>query len=237
VSPLRSKWVALGARFNAYSRRERGLLAGAAVGGILLFGFSVLIDPDLARARSLAKSAEQVRAELATIRIQSQAIKAQLQIDPDAARRAEIASLRGELDKVDASLKELEGRLVPPQQMNMLLERLLARHASLKLLSLKSLVPINLAQAVADEGKPAGSPKPAAVSEPAASLGPGLYKHGVELRLEGSYTELYDWIAQLEAAPQKVLWGDVRFAVVEHPRAVLTLTVYTLSLDKSWLAI
>jgi hypothetical protein len=29
----------------------------------------------------------------------------------------------------------------------------------------------------------------------------------------------------------------VRFTVVEHPRSVLSLTVYTLSTDKAWLAI
>jgi MSHA biogenesis protein MshJ len=180
----------------------------------------------------LQKTADQARTELVAAQAQLQTIKAQLQVDPDAPRRAEIAALRNDLSNVETSLKKLENGLVAPEQMNALLERLLARHVSLKLLSFKSLTPINLAEAVAGAGKPADEMK-----RLVSSSAPGLYKHGVELRLEGSYSDLHAWVAQLEAAPQKVLWGEVRFVVAEYPRAVLSLTVYTLSLEKSWLAI
>lgn len=233
MNPLKAKWALLRDRFNAYSQRERALLAGAVIGGGLLLGFSLLIDPNLARARMLQKTAEQARVELAAAQAQLQTVKAQLQLDPDASRRAEIAALRNDLSRVEASLKKLENGLVAPEQMNVLLERLLARHVSLKLLSFKSLAPINLAEAVADAGKSGEAPKMMQLPSPAS----GLYKHGVELRLEGSYSDLHAWVAQLEAAPQKVLWGEVRFVVTEYPRAVLSLTVYTLSLEKSWLAI
>lgn len=232
MNPLQAKWALLRDRFNAYSQRERGLLAGAAIGGVVLLGFSLLIDPNLARARVLQKTADQARAELAAAQTQLQMVKTQLQVDPDASRRVEITALRNDLASVEAALKNLENGLVAPEQMNALLERLLARHVSLKLLSFKSLTPINLAEAVADAGKPADGQKSLVPSS-----APGLYKHGVELRLEGSYSDLHAWVAQLEAAPQKVLWGDVRFVVAEYPRAVLSLTVYTLSLEKSWLAI
>lgn len=232
MNPLSAKWALLRERFNAQSHRERGLLAGAAIGGALLLGFSLFIEPNLVRVRVLEKTADLARAELAAAQTQLQIVNTQLQLDPDAPRRAEITALRNDLANVDASLKKLENGLVAPEQMNALLERLLARHVSLKLLSFKSLTPINLAEAVADAAKPADEQK--RLVSPSA---PGLYKHGVELRLEGSYSDLHAWVAQLEAAPQKVLWGDVRFVVVEYPRAVLSLTVYTLSLEKSWLAI
>jgi MSHA biogenesis protein MshJ len=232
MNSLQAKWALLRDRFNAYSQRERGLLAGAAIGGVLLLGFSLLIDPNLARVRVLQKTADQARTELAAAQAQLQMVKAQLKVDPNASRRAEIAALKNDLASVDASLKKLENGLVAPEQMNALLERLLARHVSLKLLSFKSLTPTNLAEAVAEGDKSADGQKARIPSS-----APGLYKHGVELRLEGSYSDLHAWVAQLEAAPQKVLWGDVRFVVAEYPRAVLTLTVYTLSLEKSWLAI
>ena len=57
------------------------------------------------------------------------------------------------------------------------------------------------------------------------------------MKLEGTYAEVLNWLRQLEEAPQKVLWGDVRYVVSEYPRAQVTLTVFTLSLDRSWLAI
>lgn len=232
MSDLKAKWAQLGARFDAFSQRERGLIAGAVIGGVVMIGFSLLIDPNLARARSVQKQVEQARGDLATVQAQLQLAQGRLQLDPDAAKRSEVSALRQTLATVESSLKKLENGLVAPEQMNVVLERLLARHSSIKLLSFKSVLPINLAEAVAEDSAAADGPK-----IPAAGQMAGLYKHGVELKLEGSYADLHAWLAQLEAAPQKVLWGDVRFSVVEHPRAVLSVTIYTLSLDKSWLAI
>lgn len=226
MKPLQEQWQQLGQRFNAYSRRERALLAAALIGGAILLGNLLLIDPALARSRQLHRQGEQQQLEAQTLAAQAGALKAQLQVDPDAGKKAEIAQRRSELAAVEAELKALEGDFVPPAQMNALLDQLLSNQPRLRLLSLKSLPPENLA----GPRVAAGAPQP-------ADDGVGLYKHGVELRLEGSYADLHAWLAQVEASPQKLLWGDVRFRVVEHPRSLLTLTVYTLSTDKAWLAI
>ena len=42
---------------------------------------------------------------------------------------------------------------------------------------------------------------------------------------------------QLEKLQQKLLWGQLSYRVIEYPRAELTLTVYTLSPDRTWLAL
>lgn len=42
---------------------------------------------------------------------------------------------------------------------------------------------------------------------------------------------------ELEASPQKLLWGNLRLAVKKHPVSELTLIVYTLSLDSIWLVV
>ncbi|MFC5301500.1 type II secretion system protein M [Azospira restricta] len=217
----------LGQRFDARAPRERALLAAAAVGGIVLLGNALLIDPPLLRSRQLHRQTVQQVEEAKALAAQSGALQAQLAADPDAARKAEIARLQAALAGVEAELKALEDNFVPPEQMNGLLEQLLGSHSRLRLLSLKSLPPVNLAEA-----KKADTPTPAATDNRL-----GLYKHGVEIRLEGGYADLYAWLRQLEGAQRKLLWGDARLTVVEHPRAVLTLTVYTLSTDKTWLAI
>jgi MSHA biogenesis protein MshJ len=35
----------------------------------------------------------------------------------------------------------------------------------------------------------------------------------------------------------KLLWSNVALAAEQHPKLVLTLTVYTLSLDRAWLIV
>jgi len=230
MSTFRQQWQALAVRFDARMPRERALLATALVGGTVLLGNLLVIDPALLRARQSARAAEQQQTEAQSLAAQAGTLKALLQADPDAARKAEIATRQRELTAVEAELKALEGDFVPPAQMNALLEQLLASHPRLRLVSLKSLPPVNLA------APPAASAAPAAPAQPPADE-LGLYRHGVEVRIEGSYADLHAWLAQVEAAQQKLLWGDVRFSVVDHPRSLLTATVYTLSTDKAWLAI
>lgn len=231
MSALSTQWKQLGARFDAYSQRERALLAAALILGTLLLGNSLLVDPNFARARIAQRLGEQQAMEATSLESQITVTKAQLQVDPDAGRKAEIARLKAALAAVENNLKALEGSLVPPEQMNSLLEQLLASNTRVRLVSLKSLAPINLAEA----GKTEEAAKPSLPAAETKAL--GLYKHGVEIRLEGGYADLYAWMSQLESSQRKLLWGDVRFTVVEHPRSVLSLTVYTLSTDKAWLAI
>ncbi len=240
----------LAARFDAMSQRERALVAVAVVVGIAVLGKSLFVDPALARAAGAERQVQQQRGEVATVEAVLQTVRAQLAADPDAANKARLAALQAEKAEVEAGLRAVEDRLVSPERMNALLERMLARHSGLRLLSLKSLPPVSLAApatvtaptvAAATAGNPAAAGPAAsgaaAGSPVVATEAAGLYRHGVELRLEGSYADLHAWLAQLESAPQRLLWGDLRFEVVEHPRAQLTLTVFTLSADKAWLTI
>lgn len=230
MSAVKDRWLALGKRFDAQSPRERALIAAALVGGVLLLGFSLLVDPALSRARIAERQIAQSNSEVVAIQAQLQVLRTQLQVDPDAGRRSEIESLKKDAAAADAAIRQIQSGLVPPEEMNALLERLLARNSGLRLLSLKSLPPVNLAESVAESSRGAEKTAP-------ASIGPGLFRHGVEMKLEGSYAEVLNWLRLLEEAPQKVLWGDVRYVVIEYPRAQVTLTVFTLSLDRSWLAI
>lgn len=228
MNELKQQWEKLAVRFNAYSQRERTLLAAAVIGGVLLIGFSLLIDPNLTRARIAERLAQQQKNDVLGVEAQLQSLKAQLQVDPDAGRKAEIEKLRNELQRVESAVRNLEGGLVAPEKMNVVLERLLAGNSNLRLLSLKSLAPVNLA----DAGKASDEDGKIAPSSMLA-----LYRHGVEVRLEGTYADLHGWLSQLENTQEKILWGDVRLQVTEHPRSVLSLVIFTLSTDKAWLAI
>lgn len=66
---------------------------------------------------------------------------------------------------------------------------------------------------------------------------PSLYRHGVEITLEGSFGELLSYLRTLEAMPQHVLWGGLRMKTAQHPTTVMTLRLYTLSRDRVWLEI
>ncbi|MFZ2853525.1 MAG: hypothetical protein WAZ34_05360, partial [Rhodocyclaceae bacterium] len=65
----------------------------------------------------------------------------------------------------------------------------------------------------------------------------GLFKHGIEIQLEGSYADLAAYLARLEKAEVKLLWSDVSMSSEQYPKLLLKLTVFTLSLDRTWLTV
>jgi MSHA biogenesis protein MshJ len=48
---------------------------------------------------------------------------------------------------------------------------------------------------------------------------------------------LLRYVTALEKMPAQMFWGEANLSVEKYPDAVFTLTVYTLSLDKTWLAV
>jgi len=76
-----------------------------------------------------------------------------------------------------------------------------------------------------------------AMSNAAAVAGGSLYRHGVELTLEGNYPDLLSYLQALEALPQHLLWGGLALKADQHPKTVITLRLYTISRDRHWLEI
>jgi MSHA biogenesis protein MshJ len=228
---VKQQWLALAARFDALSRRERGMIAAAVLVAIAFLGFSLVIEPQLIRSRVEAKRAEQARGEMTALAEQLAAMQAQMK-DPDAANRNALRQARTQLAAIDTRLQRLEGTLVAPERMPAFLESLLSRNRNLELVALRTLPAARVIERP-DERKADG-----AAATTAATVGsPNLYKHGVEIQIAGSYNDLLAYLTELERMPQRILWNRVALGVERYPRSVLTLTVYTLSLDRQWLVV
>jgi len=222
---MKARLLALAARFDALARRERMLVAAAVVVGIALLGYSMIIEPALVVMQADTKRGELARTDAANLNAQIGALKQQP--DPDAANRKAIEEARAQLSAGDAKLRAMEATMVPPEKMRAFIESLLARHRQVDLVGLRTLPPSPVFDSPAAET--AGSTVEAS--------GPNIYKHGVEIRIAGQYNDLLAYLAELERMPQRILWNKVSLEVDAYPRSVLTVTVYTLSLDKKWLTV
>jgi MSHA biogenesis protein MshJ len=150
------------------------------------------------------------------------------QDDEHSPLRVRSAQLRQQLQEKNSYLQSLHDRLVEPDRMVGLLEQVLNKNGKLQLVSLKTL-PVS---PVMPQGTNAAEPGAKADNEQKQ-----IFKHGVQITVRGSYLDLLQYLAALEKVPVQLFWGDVSFSVDQYPDAVLTLTLYTLSLDKTWLAI
>jgi len=233
---MKSFLSGLAARFDALAPRERRLVAVAAIGGALLIGWTMIIDPSLARSRIAERAIADQRAQLTALQAQTLALQSPAG-NPEVRAAAELAELKQQLNALNERFAALEGELVAPERMAGLLEDLLGHQGGPRLLSLRTLpvTPV-LDKKDGAEGGAATSATTAAASAKAAPVA-GLFKHGVEIRLEGGYAELADYLARLEKSPQKLLWSSVSLSAENHPKLVLTLTVFTLSLDSAWLIV
>ncbi|MES2715394.1 MAG: hypothetical protein V4795_06495 [Pseudomonadota bacterium] len=240
LARLATRWRALLRQFNQRSERERLLLIAAGIGLVLVLADKLWLDPALQAykaARGAQASAQQLQQGL-------QADIGQLETRGVAQARqqqAELAQWRQRLRDGDAQLRNHEDSLVGPERMLDLLEQLLARHGEVRVRALRSLgrsdLLASLPAAGATAPAAAASAGNAAAAAAAAPAHGGLYRHGVELVLEGGYADLLAYLKAVEALPQRVLWGGARLKVEQHPRSVLTLRVFTLSRDPHWLEI
>lgn len=241
---MKSFYNTLAARFDALQVRERWLVAAAILGGIVLIGHSLFVAPAQTRARLAERSLVEQQTQLSALNAQMLAMQSPNQ-DPNVAARVELDGLKKQLAEQAARLALMESSLLPPHEMSGLLEDMVGRRTGLRLISLKTLpVAAALEKKVVAGGVepgnqvPASAPSQIPVSAPSPVKVPdGLFKHGVEITLEGSYQELSAYLERLEQAKPKLLWSSVSLSADNHPQLVLTLTVYSLSLERTWLIV
>lgn len=238
MSSLSAKWQQAAEKYAALSRRERAIVAAALLlgGGFLVFNFGV--DPFLQKARAATKAELAARADLAQQRVLLTLLQQQ-NADPDAANRNRLMQAKQELTAAGERLASFESGMVSPQRMRAFLEGLLAQNKSIELLGLTTL-PVTLVGAAEAAGSPEAVAAPAAKGgkeKAAPAPDEGIYQHGIEIKLAGTYNDLLNYLAELERMPQRVMWNSVSLTVEKHPRNIMVLRVYTLSLDRSWLAV
>ena len=228
---MKSFFLGLAEKFDALAKRERYLVAVALLGGVLLIGWTTIIDPARSRAQVAERAIVEQRAQLAALAVQLQALQSAR--DPEAQAGAELAEIKRQIKALYDRYAALGGSLVAPQQVASLLEDMLGGKSNLRLLSLRTLPAAPVLETKDGVVEAAAAKASALVGNAAA----GLYRHGVEIRLEGGYADLAEYLQRLEKSPQKLLWSSVTLSAENHPKLVLTLTVFTLSLDRTWLIV
>lgn len=229
---MNALWKKYSAKFDAMTLRERLMVFGAAALVAVYLMFLLVVEPLQKREAMLLSQAAQQRADLATLRQQVQLLQ-QRGGDPDAANKSRKQELSGQIAAIDDNLKTMQKGLVPANRMSALLQDMLARTPRLELVGMKTLPFSTLVEKrnMPADGKDLPPGARAALEES------NVFKHGIEITVAGSYADLHDYLARLEKLPWNMLWSRASMTAHEYPKVVLTITVYTLSLDKAWLQV
>lgn len=209
---------------DAATLRERLLLFIAVAVVLTAIADSLVISPVAERERKLRAAIAGYQTELDTIENYIRTTVNARGVDPDAPTRARRQSLVDQLARLDVRIAQEQERFTAPERMRDVLEETLRATRDVRLLQLKSLPVETLAEVTP------GSSGRAVVERTR------IFRHGFELTVSGGYADLHAYLRQLEKHP-RVYWGKAVLAVDEYPRSTLTLTVYTLSLDRIWIQV
>lgn len=231
-----TRWRALQRHFDQRNGRERALLIAAAIALVLMAADALWLSPALAAFKAARAQQLQVQRALTGLQADTQQLQARGSSQARA-QQAELALWRQRVREGDSALRRHEDALVGPDRMVELLEHWLARHGEVRVRAMRSLGRSDLLGAATAAPAPAAAASATGPTPPADTATPTLYRHGVELELEGGFADLLGYLQAMESLPQRVLWGSVQLKVEQHPRSVLTLRVYTLSRDRHWLEI
>ncbi len=97
---MNEQWQLLSARFSALQQREKYLLVGAALVGILFVGYSVLVEPAMKRKAKAATLVTSYTNDIATMGPQVDVLREQLK-DPDGPVRKGLVDVRKQLTDLD----------------------------------------------------------------------------------------------------------------------------------------
>lgn len=223
---MKHYWKLACTKIDDMSLRERTMMFSAAA-FVLISAINVtLLDPLLDTQKAKSALVVQQQEKMKELQATMQNLQQSKRDDEHSPLRARISLLKAQLQEHDSYMQSRRDRLVEPNNMAALLEQVLHNNDKLQLVELKTL-PVGLLIE-----KPAS-----AAGQQADKSAQQIYKHGVQITVRGSYLELLRYLTALEKLPAQMFWGEVSMAVTTHPDALLTLTVYTLSMDETWLTV
>lgn len=209
--------------------RERVLIFLTSLALIFLL-WNFLVQARFDRERiALQAEATKVASEQQTLQTQMSNLAMAMASDPAIAKTNIIQKLNTDIASVEARLSNLSQGLISAEQLPKVLEEVLLRTSSVKLLQVRTLA--------ATELQLAAPPQGTNTEGKSASGGTGVYKHGVLIRVAGSYSQLIQLMTEIEALQWKFYWESLDYTVKQYPNAEIDIRVFTLSSEEGLLGV
>ncbi|MCT8988003.1 MSHA biogenesis protein MshJ [Shewanella phaeophyticola] len=214
---MKQQWAIWSEKFNQLSQRERLLisLASIVVIGMLLY---LPLESIWKQQQSTQKQLNGLQQENDISRQQIDLYQQRLQLDPDKDYQQRLQLVSEQMSAVDAELDAQMVDMVPADYMPTVLANLLGNVKGVTLKSFASIEPTPLLN-MGDNSQV------------------NLYSHGIKLVLQGDYFAILDFVSAVENMPDKLYWKRMDYRVETHPKALVELELYTLSVNKDFISV
>jgi Tfp pilus assembly protein PilO len=233
------------------NRRERLMIAGVAIAGVLALVDALAWQPMQRERRQL-----QQRIEVAEQGSEKLGAKLGASGTPgNAAARA--VDAQKAIAATDEALDTLRRRVVTPARMAQRMRELLDSAKELGVLAFRNLPPQSSvaaagAQAAASSaaqgaapGGAAGAANAAAPASGATDAGRagtagrtlGLYRHPLEIRVAGAYGPIAAWVARIEESTDGIYLSSLQLETIGSGRIEARVELFTLGTEATWLTL
>ena len=221
---LIQRWEKLSGQVEALTLRERAILLGAIVIGVVFIWGQFIFAPLQDRHKRASSNLISLTQQQTTFAEQQLLLTQRLKDDPNRELRAQRAELEAQLSKVKSEIERQLSGLIAPEKMADVLRSMLQQQEKLKLVSLKNMpvAPFN----------PSGQ---TVESEPKEGEA-GLYQHSMELVMDGEYFDVLEYIKRIESL-KGFSWETMNYEVIDYPKARVTIKISTLSLEEDWIGV
>jgi len=226
-------------RYDALSLRERLLVALTLVVLLLFLWWMLFYESVAPEADRLQQANQRLETEVASLRSARDGIRKRLDEGVHRRQQERVQALERELALLKQELAQGTDDLVAPQQMFTLMREMIDAAPRLRLLELRrsAVEPLFRADDAETVETGGNGEAPARQDDEMAEERPGLYRHVMQVRLEGRYADILDWLRQLETLPWQLMWNRVELKSGDYPRIEVALTLSTVSASRAWVGL
>lgn len=210
--------------------RERVLIFLTLLAAIF-FIWNFLVQSGYDKDRTALKNQQtQIATEQRNLESQLATLTQSMASDPAIAKKNEIDALTRQIEAVEIQLSSLSQGLISAELLPKVLEEVLQRTGKVKLLQVRTLPATELQLARINTGANNAQ-------ENASDNGTGVFKHGVFIRVAGSYSQLIKLMQEIENLESKFYWEALDYTVNQYPEATIDIRVFTLSSEEGLLGV
>ncbi|MBA6223719.1 type II secretion system protein M [Colwellia sp. MB02u-18] len=231
-----AQWLAYSEKFSNTTPREQYLIIASGLVAIIFILYSLFLEAPIQRVEQLNKQVVQTEQSNKNNQDSIQVLEQALSEDPNVALRKQLVQYQAKLGGIDEGLLALTSDLIDPIQMRYALIKLLKLQKGVKLLSFKVLP----ASAVTQSKTNSSTDKIATATVgdiKAQTQQLQLYRHGINIKLQGQYFQLKDYLTQLESLSWTFFWQEFDYQLKEYPVSELEIEIYSLSTAQEFIGV
>jgi len=218
-----NQWQQLNEKHAALSLREKALILVSSIVIIVFLLANFVIEPQLKSLGKSRKATQSITNDIQETINGRLEIEQKIASDPSGQLQAQLDGFNDKERRVSQALALKNMSLITSGEMARQLQYLVAERKGLTVEKLTSIPPqpILFSQVVEKDEQPK----------------PLLFRHGIEIQIEGRYFEVVNFLQRIEQQNEFLLWGDIEYMVSKYPNALVTFVVATVSPDKEFIGV